>query len=73
MKRLHPVNYKGGGKSPKIPTPAPAPKIEEKEPDVLVTGSKKKRQEKKGTPSKGLNRFLITPGGNTGSGVNVPE
>jgi len=72
MKKLQPVNYKGGGKSPKIPTPAPVAKIEEKEPDVLVTGSKKKRLEKK-APSKGLNRFLITPGGTSGSGANVPE
>jgi len=72
MKKLHPVNYKGGSKSGKIPTPAPVPTIEEKEPDVLVTGSKKKRLEKK-APSKGLNRFLITPQSNTGSGANVPE
>jgi hypothetical protein len=71
MKKIHQVNYKGG-KSAKIPPPAPIAEIEEKEPDVLVTGSKKKRQDKK-EPSKGLNRFLITPGGSTGSGANVPE
>ncbi len=71
-KKLHPVNYKGGGKSSSVPTPPPPAVIEEKEPDVLVTGSKKKRTEKT-EPSKGLNRFLITPGGDTGSGANVPQ
>ena len=73
MKKLHSVKFKGGGKGASIPAPAPVAEIEEKEPDTLITGSKKKRQETT-TPTTGLNRFQITPAtGNSGSGATVPE
>lgn len=63
-----------GGKSPTIPAPPPAPEpVEEKDPDTQIN-ARKSRDRKRSTSGRdtGLNRFLITPGGDTGSGANVP-
>lgn len=54
-------------------TPPPPPPIEEKKPDLQISGREKKDRKKTGRKSSGLSRFMITPGGSSGSGANIPQ